>query len=170
MVLYDGQTLNQNGNKVTNFEFSKSDFGMSNMESHFITHPKLQEQSTISLINCLQFIFEIKQFEIINCKKDNPRNVYKELFKRLINPFYLPALILISLLLILTSKENLKYNKNKFLIFFLGFGIIILSKSSLGYISNNLIKNFSILILPIILILIVYSILIYKLKFSLRKS
>ena len=165
LVLYDGRTLNQNGNKITNFEFSKSDFGISNMESHFITHPKLQEQSTISLINCLQFIFEIKQFEIINCKKDNPRDVYKELFKRLVNPFYLPVLILISLLLILTSKENLKYNKNKFLVLFVGFGVIVLSESSLGYVTNNLITNISISTLPIILIFITYFIFIYKLTF-----
>ena len=165
LVLYDGQTLNQTGNNVTNFNFSKSDFGITNMESHFINHPKLQEQSTISLINCLQFIFEIKQFNIINCNKDNPRNVYKELFKRLINPFYLPVLILISLLLILTSKENQKYNKNKFLVLITGIGTIILSESSLSYITNNLIRNISISIIPIIFILITYFIFIYKLKF-----
>ena len=164
LVLYDGQTLNQNGNNVTNFDFSKSDFGITNMESHFINHPKLQEQSTISLINCLQFIFEIKQFNIINCNKNNPRNVYKELFKRLINPFYLPVLILISLLLILTSKENQKYNKNKFLVLITGIGTIILSESSLGYITNNLIRNISISIIPIIFIFITYFIFIYKLK------
>ena len=75
----------------------------------------------------------------------------------------------ISLLLILTSKENLKYNKNKFFIFFLGFGVIILSESSLGYIANNLVKNFSIVILPIILMVMVYLIFIYKLKLSSRK-
>jgi len=78
----------------------------------------------------------------------------------------LPVLILISLLLILTSKENLKYNKNKFLIFFLGFGVIVLSESSLGYITNNLIKNFLLVILPIILTVIIYLIFNYKLKFS----
>ena len=27
LVLYDGQTLNQNGENITNFNFSKSDFG-----------------------------------------------------------------------------------------------------------------------------------------------
>ena len=170
LVLYDGQTLNQNGNNVTNFDFSKSDFGITNMESHFINHPKLQEQSTISLINCLQFIFEIKQFNIINCNKNNPRNVYKELFKRLINPFYLPVLILISLLLILTSKENQKYNKNKFLVLITGIGTIILSESSLGYITNNLIRNISISIIPIIFIFITYFIFIYKLKFTKTKK
>ena len=169
LVLYDGQTLTQNGENITNFNFSSSDFGLTNMDSHLLTHKKIQEQSTKSLIQCIQFIFGTKNYNIINCTKSNPRNIYKELFKRLISPFYLPVLILVSLLLILTSKENLKYNKNKFLIFFLGFGIIILSESSLGYIANNLINNISILILPIILTLIVYLIFVYKLKLSFRK-
>ena len=169
LVLYDGQTLTQNGEKITNFNFSRSDYGLTNIDSHLVTHKKIQEQSTESLIKCIQNIWGMAKYNIINCSKNNPRNIYKELFKRLISPFYLPVLILISLLLILTSKENLKYNKNKFLIFFLGFGVIVLSESSLGYITNNLIKNFLILLLPIILTLIVYLIFIYKLKLSYRK-
>jgi lipopolysaccharide export system permease protein len=169
LVLYDGQTLTQNGNNITNFDFSKSDFGLANMDSHLVKHKKIQEQSTISLIRCMQTLFEIKQYNIIHCDKTNPRSIYKELFKRLISPFYLPVLILISLLLILTSKENLRYNKNKYSIFFIGFGIIILSESSLGYITNNLIKNISISILPIILTLIIYFTFIHKLKLFYRK-
>ena len=169
LVLYEGQTLTQNGENITNFNFSKSDFGLANMDSHLVTHKKIQEQSTESLIKCIQSIFINKKYNIINCNKNDPRNIYKELFKRLISPFYLPTLILISLLLILTSKENLKYNKKKFLIFFFGFSIIILAESSLGYISNNLITNFSILILPLVLTLIIYLIFIYKLKLFNRK-
>jgi len=115
------------------------------------------------------FLNILKEIEIENCYKDNPRNIYKELIKRLINPFYLPVLILISLLLILNSKENLKYNKNKYLIFFTGFIIIILSESALGYISDNLIKNISISILPIILSLIFYLVFVYKLNLFYRK-
>ena len=164
LVLYDGQTLNQNNNKVTNFDFSKSDFGLGNMDSHLVTHKKMQEQSTISLIRCVKSIFEKKNYSIINCNQGNPRNIYKTIFKRLINPFYLPALILISLLFVLTSKENLQYTKHKYLIFLFGLGLIILSESSLGYISNNLQKNILILILPIILTLLVYIIFAHKLK------
>jgi len=102
LVLYDGQTLTQNGENITNFNFSKSDFGLTNMDSHLVTHKKIQEQSTESLIQCMQYIFGIKNYKVINCDKNNPRNIYKELFKRLISPFYLPVLILISLLLIVT--------------------------------------------------------------------
>ena len=166
LVLYDGQTLTQNGENITKFDFSKSDFGLANMDSHLVTHKKIQEQQTKSLIRCIQLIFGVKNFNILNCNKSNPRPIYKELFKRIISPFYLPVLILISLLLILTSKENLKYNKNKFSIFILGFVIIILSESSLGYITNNLIKNILILILPIILTFIIYLIFFYKLRLS----
>ncbi|MDB4812065.1 LptF/LptG family permease [Candidatus Pelagibacter sp.] len=164
LVLYDGQTLNQNNNKITNFDFSRSDFGLGNMDSHLVTHKKIQEQSTISLIRCIKSIFEKKDYNVINCNKNNPRNIYKTIFKRLINPFYLPVLILISLLFILTSKENLKYNKYKYSIFLLGLGLIIISESSLGYISNNLNKNILILILPIFLTLFFYIIFIHKLK------
>jgi len=169
LVLYDGQTITQNGKNITNFKFSKSDFSLANMESHVITYKKLQEHSTKSLIRCIQNIFGGKNYNVINCQKNNPRNVYKELFKRLITPFYLPVLILISLLLILKSKEDLKYNINKFFVFFLGFGIIILSESSLGYISNIAIKNIALSIFPIILALILYLFFFYKLKLSYKK-
>ena len=167
LVLYDGQTLNQNGKNITNFDFSKSDFRLSNMDSHLVTYEKIQDQSTLTLVSCMQSIFEIKKNDTVNCK--SPRNIYKELFKRIINPLYLPLLILVSLLLILNTKENQKYNRNKYLIFLVGIGIIILSESSLGYIANDIIKNFPIFILPLILTLIVYLIFIYRLKLSFKK-
>jgi lipopolysaccharide export system permease protein len=137
------------------------------MDSHLVTYEKIQEQSTSILINCIQSSFEKKKYNTEECKL--PRNIYRELFKRLITPFYLPVLILISLLLILTTKENLKYKKNKYLVFFIGFGIIILSESSLGYITSDLINNIKIFILPVILIVLSYFIFIYKLKLSYRK-
>ena len=167
LVLYDGQTLTQNGENITNFNFSKSDFGLSNMDSHLVTYEKIQDQSTLTLISCMQSIFKIKKNDTVDCK--SPRNIYKEFFKRIINPLYLPLLILVSLLLILNTKENQKYNKNKYFIFLVGFGIIILSESSLGYITNEIKKNISISILPIILTLIVYLIFIYKLRLPSKK-
>ena len=51
-----------------------------------------------------------------------------------------------------------------FLIFLFGFGLIIVSESSLGYVSNNLQNNILILILPIILTLLIYIIFVHKLK------
>jgi len=128
---------------------------------------KIKDQSTLSLITCMQSIFKKKKNNIVNCK--SPRNIYKEFFKRVINPFYLPLLILVSLLLILNTKENEKYNRNKYFIFLVGFGIIILSESSLGYVSNEIKKNISIIILPPILTIIFYLIFIFKLRIFYKK-
>jgi lipopolysaccharide export system permease protein len=167
LVLYDGQTLTQNNENITNFYFSKSDFGLSNMDSHLVTYEKIQDQSTLTLVTCMQSIFERERNNVINCK--SPRNIYKEFFKRVINPLYLPLLILVSLLLILNTKENQKYNRNKYFIFLVGFGVIILSESSLGYITNEIKKNISIIILPLILTIIIYLIFIFKLRLSSKK-
>jgi lipopolysaccharide export system permease protein len=167
LVLYDGQTLTQNNENITNFYFSKSDFGLSNMDSHLVTYEKIQDQSTLTLITCMQSIFEREKNNIVNCK--SPRNIYKEFFKRVINPLYLPLLILVSLLLILNTKENQKYDRNKYFIFLVGFGVIILSESSLGYITNEIKKNILIIILPLILTIIIYLIFIFKLRLSSKK-
>ena len=166
LVLYDGQTLNSNNNQITNFKFSKSDFGMSNMEPHLVTHKKIQEQSTIILIKCLMNIYGAKKQKILNCDENNPRNTFKELFKRLLSPLYLPVLILTTLLLILNSKESAEYTKYKTITFIFGLLIIILSESSLGFINNNIIKNLSLTALPIILILMMYFYLFNKLKIN----
>ena len=164
LVLYDGQTLSSNQGKITNFSFSKSDFGLGDMNSHLVVHQKLQEQSTRGLIDCVKSLFVEENKNILNCNKDNPRNVYRELIERLINPFYLPLLILISSINLLIPKENLNYLKFRFSIFILGILTIIISESILGYVDKNFSQNVLFMSMPLILILIIYSTIFYKYK------
>ena len=164
LVLYNGQTLNLINNKITNFSFSKSDFLLGDMESHVVFHKKLQEQSTIELVDCIKSIYLGKDISIINCNKNNPRNVYKELFKRFIVPFYLPLLILIAAFNLIITKENINYFKYRFLIFSLGIITIIISESSLGFIGDSFVKNIFLISIPISSILIIYLAIIYKFK------
>ena len=164
LVLYDGQTLSSNQGKITNFSFSKSDFGLGDMNSHLVVHQKLQEQSTRGLIDCIKSLFVEENKNILNCNKDNPRNVYRELIERLINPFYLPLLILISSINLLIPKENLNYLKFRFSIFILGILTIIISESILGYVDKNLTQNALFMFMPLILILVIYSTIFYKHK------
>ena len=164
LVLYDGQTLNSNKNQVTNFSFSKSDFGLSDMSSHFLKHQKLQEQTTRILFKCVMASNAEERKKIKNCDPSSLRNVYKELFKRLAGPLYLPVLILVSLFLILNSKENINYNKNKIFVYLLGIIIIIISESSLGYINNNNTRNILLVTLPLLLATIFYFIFQFKLR------
>ena len=140
------------------------------MSSHLVVQQKMQEQSTYSLFYCLHNIYISEQkIRLLNCEIANPKNVYKELFKRLINPLYLPLLVLISLQLILTSKENPTYNKKRFFIFVIGFTMIIIAESSIGYITNKLTYNIIILSLPFIFISIFYFYLFSRLSFNYKK-
>ena len=176
LVLFDGETINVVNKKVTNFKFSKSDFRLSSLDADVITQNKIQETSTIKLYDCLDKYFN-ENFKLIkspppelfeNCTLQNLDNIFKELYKRFIIPFYLPVLILISLLLILKSKENTSYIKFKTFVFLIGFLTIISSESSLRLVKNNFFDN--ILVLTIPFIILVYLFFLFKLKLNFKIS
>ena len=81
-----------------------------------------------------------KNFDVENCRSDNIDNIIKELYKRIIIPLYIPALILISLMLIFRSKENINYSRYRILIFLIGFSTIILSEMTIRLINENFLK------------------------------
>ena len=164
LILYEGQTLNSKNKKITNFSFSKSDYNLGEMNTHLIVHKKLQEQSTKAIINCVKNIHLKEGKKILNCDASNPRDIYRELFERLITPLYIPLLILISSINIFFSKENNKYFKYRFLTFLFGFFTIVISESSMGYIDKVFYKNIILILIPVISILIIYISMIFKLK------
>jgi len=172
LILYDGETITTKNNKITNFSFSKSDFSLNNLKTNTTTYIKMQEISTLDIIRCLDFIYELNLFnkfkKIDRCSSANTKNFIKEFYKRSIIPFYIPILSLIPFLLLISSKENTNYFRLKFLIFLLGVIAVIFSETTIRLISNSYIDNFAILILPIFLILILY--LFFIKKFILRNS
>ena len=121
LVLYDGATITGKNDKINNFSFSKSDFPLNNFKSNATTYKKTQELSSFNLLKCLTFLNNKKSFgknKIENCSKENQKNIYKELYKRFLIPFYIPLLVLVPFLLILSSKESSNYSKLKIITFF----------------------------------------------------
>ena len=165
LVLYDGATINGKDNEITNFSFSKSDFSLNNYVTNTTTYKKTQELTSLNLIRCAEFLFlkkdEINQ-NIENCSKKNLDNIYKELYKRFIIPIYIPLLVLITFILILSSKENLNYSKIKTITFILGLFIIIFSETTIRLISETILKNFLISLMPLALLFILYLIFFSK--------
>jgi lipopolysaccharide export system permease protein len=165
LVLYDGATINGKDKEITNFSFSKSDFSLNNYVTNTTTYKKTQEVTSLNLIRCAEFLFlkkdEINQ-NIENCSKKNLDNIYKELYKRFIIPIYIPLLVLITFILILSSKENLNYSKIKTITFILGLFIIIFSETTIRLISETILKNFLISLMPLALLFILYLIFFSK--------
>ena len=169
LVLFDGETITSKNNDITNFSFSKSDFPINNTEaSSFVVQQKTQELSSYNLLKCINFLISSKKNkinpEIINCTERNKNNIFKEIYKRFIVPFYILVLSLTSLFLILLSKENSKYFKLKLITFLVGLFFIIFSETTIRLISDSIIKNISISLLPFIFVITIYSIFFIQFK------
>jgi len=157
-----GETISVINNKITNFKFKKTDFNLSNFDDNATKYKKTQEVATLDLIKCyhnlknFNFIKIDQDFEVENCRSDNIDNIIKELYKRIIIPLYIPVLILISLMLIFKSKENINYPRYRVVIFLIGFSTIILSEMTIRLINEDFLKNLKYFIIPIILVVSLY--------------
>ncbi len=176
LLLYNGETINFFGDNITNFSFSKSNFNLDNLETNSITHSKTQELSTVDLINCAKYFFNIDEklindqlIKIDNCTKSNLINIYKELYKRFIIPIYTPVLIMTSLMLIIYSKENINYIKYRNILFVLGLGVIIFSETTLRFVGENLIINLNLILIPFLILMLFYFIYFYQFTFRKMK-
>ena len=171
LVLIDGQTINAVNGKFSNFNFYQSELSLAELDSDIIRVNKIQETLTFNLINCLNRYFDKnlilrknpKDGDFIqNCTTENLNNIFKELYKRFIIPFYIPILILASLLLILYSKENINFTRYRLKIFLFGIGLIVFSETTLKFIENDFYSNFKIIIIPFLTLFLLYLIIFFK--------
>ena len=172
--MHDGATITGKNNEITNFSFSKSDFALNSFETNTTTYKKTQELSTLRLFQCISKIYDSKNvnkkiLDIENCSYQNIHNIYKEIYKRTIIPLYIPLLMLLPLLLIISSKESLNYPKLKLSTFLLGLLLIIFSETTIRLISEILIQNLSISFFPIFIFLILYFSFLKKFKLNFIK-
>ena len=174
LILFDGEVLNQDINNISNFSFKKTEINLSRFSTQKVTHIKIQENPTLSLIKCFSHLIKLKNLVTDsirkennleeNCRWDNFDVVNKELVKRFVLPFYLPLLSIISCLLITKSKDEFKFNKFTYLLFLLGVLMIIISELSVRYTSINYVNNIFLICLPLLIFLIFYYYFLIKIK------
>ena len=174
LELYNGENTNLFNEKITNFSFSKSEFNLSLFSTNTILVTKTQEHTTLELIDCLINLTnknikdknKIKE-RVRNCEIKNLTNITAELYKRLVIPLYLPALMLLALLLIVHSKEKINYSKYRLIVFLLGFFLIVFSESTLRFVNTYFYNNLVIILIPIISTIFLYF--YFRLKFNFKK-
>ena len=176
LTLYDGNTIYNTNNGISNFSFSKSDFNLSDLDTNTITVIKTQETSTLKLVDCIKSFLsgklniENNPAITMNCNIRNIDNVFKELYKRHIIPFYIPILIIISLIHIINPKEKVNYTKYRIYIFLSGLFLIIFSETTLRFITESLFYNLNMIAIPISIFIIVYFSILMKLSNKTKKS
>ena len=156
--LFNGKVINNEKKKINVFGFEQIDFNLADYSSNSILVPKIQEKSSKNLLTCL-LIFKKKISEFrsdVKCDKSLSKEINQELFKRFYKPLYIPSIALLCCFLILVPKNNLKYSKNKKIIFLLTLFVIIFSEASLRYSSISITSTYIYLFIPWVSFTLIY--------------
>ena len=171
LILSDGTITNIDEKTSFNLNFQETNYAISNLNSKTRKESKLDEIESNFLIGCLNQFFEKRKDSKLRCGEKNSfllKDIYEEIFKRVINPIYIIILALIGSVVIIKSKINKFQNYYKFFLFIVGFFIIIFSELSYKLIFySNSVEILS-LMLPLLFIFIFYFFILIKSKFNLR--
>ena len=169
--LSDGKITNVDNSGTYNLSFKETNYQLSKIGSKVRRSTKLDEINSSFLFNCVNKFLNDRKNDKLRCGLENSfliKEIYEETYKRSIIPIYLTIISLISSLLILKPKSDLKNNYYKFFLFVMGFIIIIFSQLSYKFISSIFILEIFFLLFPIILILIFYLYIFFKTKLKIH--
>ena len=166
LVLYEGniQKLNKNGN-INIIKFEKTVLNFSNLSTKSIIKPKIQETSTLKILNC---IANINLGDIHNCNqsKKSLMDIKIEFNKRFGMPIFIPLISLICSFLLSSRRDKKTYPYNKYIYFLICFVILVSSEILVRY--SGLSWNYTALyyLLPLLLMPLLYFFLIRKFKYE----
>jgi lipopolysaccharide export system permease protein len=158
LYLLNGQIISskKKGDKIEVIKFNQLNIVMDDLTTTTIKKPKIQETSTIKMINCF-LISQLDKF----CNESAKKEMISVLNRRIILPLYIPVISLITSLLLINSKK--KY-LNKINIFMYSFILLLIIELSVRYTGLNLFVRKIFLFTPFALILLIYTYLIFKFK------
>lgn len=167
-VFNNGEIINKENNKITNFTFDKINYNLEKYQSKSSGYQKLQEAPIKDLYMCIYLNSkdETNKFraEYLQCKQETMNDIQQEFLKRTYKPIYLPLIALMCGLIIIRSKENNNYNKFNFFLFLLIFFILIMSEISLRFSSGSQVGLLFFTLFPLLLFSALYITLIIKKK------
>ena len=166
LELFNGNIININGNKTNSFSFEKLNFDLMKYTSKSVSFPKIQELSSYLLIECLIYNFKGIQLisRIMTCDNNINKDVKEEIFSRFYKPIYIPLLSLLTCFIFLVSKENKKFSFNRFVVFFVGVLVVVISEVSLRYSINSNLGMYFFIVFPLLSILALYTFMLKKIK------
>ncbi len=169
--LYDGKIINLDKSGNFNLGFAETVYKLSDINFKTRKGRKLSETKSSFLFDCLKKNINNRKDNALRCGINNSfliKDIYEEIYKRVINPVYIIILSLVSSLVILKSKIIKLERFLKFLIFFLGFAIIVMSELTYKLINSRIEFEIISLSLPIILIFMFYFYILVKTNFKPR--
>jgi len=168
LVLFDGviQTEKMN-NKINFLNFYKTEINLSYFDSKTTTYPKIQENNTLSLLNCIKpFLDEGKTTLLEFQCRARIDDITAELNRRFGMPLYIPIISIIICYLLSSRKESKYYFFQKYIVFITAFTILVFAEIMVRYSGNSALGLIIYYSLPPLLILLNYLNLIRIFKFE----
>ena len=157
LVLFEGQIISEKKGNIKGdvIKFEQLNVNLNDLNTRTIKKPKIQETSTVKLINCLIG----KDLNQDFCNQSFLNEIMPTLNRRIVLPFYIPVISLICCLLFLKTEK--KY-LNNFNIFLYSFCLLLFAELSVRFTGINVITQILFITLPIILMVIVYGFILLK--------
>ena len=168
LVLYNGtiQTEKKN-NKINFLNFYKTEINLSSFSTKTTTYPKIQENNTLSLLNCIKpFLDEGKTTLSEQQCRARIDDITAELNRRLGMPLYIPVISIIICYLLSSRKESKYYFLQKYIVFIAAFTVLVLAEIMVRYSGQSVLNSIIYYSLPPLLILLNYLYLIRIFKFE----
>ena len=160
MILFYGQiiSIKKDKEKSEIIEFEQLNIDLNNLKSTTIKQPKIQETSTLSLLNCVKNNFQSG----LNCKEDSKKDIIPNLNRRIFYPLYIPLIALLCAMMLIKTKKNFLVGKASVFIF--SFTVLIFAEMIIRYTGMNKVIFILFVLSPIVLSLGSYSYLLLKFK------
>ena len=165
LLLFDGNIQNlEDSGSISIITFAKTEVNITGLSTSSISEPKLQETSTIQIIQCMRD----KNINTHNCSqhRDEKKEAKIEINKRFGMPFFIPLIALISCFLLATNKEKKFYGIRKNLYFLIGFIILITAEITVRYSGTSLNHTVIYYLMPVCLFPLIYLTLLKKFKYE----
>ena len=154
LVLVEGSIQEERKDrKISILDFDKTTLDLSQYSKKTVDYYKFNE------------MFFLELLKKSNNKNDvQLSNIVGELNDRIVMPLFIPSLVLLACLLIITNKEIINNNFIKLIIFSYGILIIIISEILLDFSSKNINLNLFLYVAPILFFIINWLLLNYFLN------
>ena len=167
MVLFNGQIISSKKDNSKNeiVKFKQLNINLENLKTGTITQPKLQETSTLKLLQCMRnLVNEPVDKDVGYCKENAKKEITTVLNRRILFPFYIPIIALLCSFLLIKTRKQRNFFLNKYSIFILSFLILLYAELIVRYTGISKIISILFTFSPVVLIPVIYMSLIFKLS------
>ena len=169
LALENGVIQTENKSKeIQSINFKKTSLLLQGMKTKSITQPKLQETSSIILMECL-FKKDMEE-KLLNCAKKSKLDALSEFNRRFGMPLYIPYVAVLCSFLLIGRNDSKRKHLYKYFYFGIAFISLVMAEILVRYSGKSL--NYSLIyyLIPILSVPLLYLILFRKFFFeNLRK-